>query len=156
MKNQKGITLASLIIYILVMIIVAGVLATIIGSFTNDVADISGTNLDIAELDKFNIYFLQEVKKTNNSVSTISEDGKQITFTLGNTYVFHQNGIYLNDIRIASNIENCTFEQVQHNGKTVVTTHININGIEYNNEFVLSNKTNIEGILNEVDYTSTN
>ena len=61
MKSQKGITLISLTVYVIVMAIVVGVVAIISTFFYSNIND---TNVDInpiTEYTKFNSFFSDEV-----------------------------------------------------------------------------------------------
>ena len=155
MKNQRGITLSALMIYVVITIIVTATLSAIIIYFTKNVAEMNKNNMEIAELDKFNTYFLQEVKRTNNDISLVSNDKTRIEFTSGNTYCFNENAIYLNDdIIIAENIEACEFSQDIKDGKKVAVAKITIDEKAYTYEYVLSNKT-AQNTINESDYISS-
>ena len=68
MKSEKGITLTSLAIYIMVVIIVVGILATITVSLRSNIKDINKEGTSDIEIDKFNMYFLQDVKKQGNQI----------------------------------------------------------------------------------------
>ena len=63
MKSQKGITLTSLAIYIVLIFIVLGILATITANMQKGINDSNKSGAEIAEINKFNMYFLQEVKR---------------------------------------------------------------------------------------------
>ena len=58
MKEQKGITLVSLIIYIVVMIIVIAVMGTIVKQFYENTNEVQQDTEDILEFNKFNTYFI--------------------------------------------------------------------------------------------------
>lgn len=153
MKSEKGITLASLVIYVIITVMGVAILATIMAYFSRDVRDISKNNIEIAELDKFYSYFLQDVKKTNNDISEIAADNESITFTSGNTYSFSNETIFFNEtIKLAENIDACTFTEGTQNGKTTITTAIIINDNTYTRTFVLSNKTATIAQVDEEDY----
>ncbi len=145
MKSQKGITLTSLIIYVLVVIVVTGILATIMANFQSNLKEINGKASREAEFDKFNVYFIKEVKILGNKVSTISEAKNEIVFESGNKYTFREsdNSIYLNDnIKISENIQRCTFSNSLVDGKDIVTVVIKvIDGEGRTIEYVLNNAT---------------
>ena len=86
MKSQKAITLTSLVIYITIVLIIVGILAVITGSLQGNIKEIYAEGTNNAEIDKFNVYFLKEVKKQGNEIDTISEN--EILFTTGNKYTF--------------------------------------------------------------------
>ena len=71
MKDQRGITLMSLMIYIIVTILVIATLTTIMSYFSKNLTEIIGQDDSIIEIDKINISFLKEVKKTNNIITAI-------------------------------------------------------------------------------------
>ena len=153
MNSQKGITLTSLVIYITIVLIVLGILTVITANFESNVKEIYAEGTNNTEIDKFNIYFLKEVKKQGNEISTISES--EISFTTGNKYTFNDKCIYLNDnIKIAESIERCTFESnLLENGKTVIKVIIKaINAEEKTMEYVLSNQAYSTTYENEENY----
>ena len=67
MKSQKGITMASLGVYIVVSIIVVAMLATIMANYKNSIKTMDNDAEYLSEYNKFNLYFLEEVKKPENS-----------------------------------------------------------------------------------------
>ena len=71
MKSQKGVTLTSLVMYVALVIIVIGILSVITMSFRGNVKKIYTEGTANAEIDKFNVYFLKEVKKQGNGITTI-------------------------------------------------------------------------------------
>ena len=142
MKSQKGITLTSLVIYIMLLFVIVGMLATVTASFRSNIKEINKEGTKNTEIDKFNIYFLKEVKKQGNEIDKISDN--EILFTMGNKYTFKDdNSIYLNDnIKIAENIEKCSFSNKLVNGKTVVVVTIKARDSEEKEiEYVLNNES---------------
>ena len=85
------------------------------------------------------MYFLEEVKNTNNSIVKINENS--ITFITGNTFTAQDDAIYLNNIRICDNVKNLKFSKEQINEKDVINVLITVgNNIEYSKsmKFVLA------------------
>lgn len=156
MKSEKGITLTSLVLYIMLVLIVLGILSVITASFQSNLKEVNKEGTKNSEVDSFNMYFLQEVKKQGNKINTIS--GNEILFTTGNKFSFRENMIYLNDnIKIAENIENCAFSDSLENGKTVITVTIKARDAEERSiEYVLSNEGYSSSYENESDYTEKN
>ncbi len=151
MKSEKGITLASLGIYIVVILIALITLTTITTYFRRNVNEFNTkTTMDL-EFDKFNLYFIEEVKKTNNGIYETSSVTK-LVFLSGNTYEFKENSIILNDnIKIAERIDNCSFTwSVDENEKQIVTVEMTIGETTRTNQYILSNQTNED--LNNEDY----
>ena len=61
MKQEKGVTLISLTIYVIVMAIVIGVLAIITNFFYKNVKDVNVDIDPITQYTTFNSYFSEEV-----------------------------------------------------------------------------------------------
>ena len=141
MKNNKGITLTSLIIYIIGMIIVIGTISTLTSFFykninIDDISDDSTT-----QYTKFSSIFSDEINKQNNAViecKTITEDENKISyiiFSSGNQYTFNEKNksIYKNKIKICQNVSDCEFSSSFIDSKYSVkvnfkTKNINMTG----------------------------
>ena len=147
MKMQRGVTLASLAIYIVLIFIVLAILATVTSNFQSNIKEINREGTEIAEINKFNMYFLQEVKKQGNKITSISDT--EITFSTGKIYSFQDYVIYLietnsdgtNKIKLAENIENCKFSKSSVDGKTVITVTVKAKNTDaITQEYVLNNE----------------
>ncbi len=157
MKSERGVTLISLGIYIIVIIIVISIIFVISSSFNNTVSDMSKESTSTTELDMFNVYFLQEVKKQGNSISKIT-DKIEIEFSTGNKYTFKNNKIYLNDnIVISKDVDSCTFEQKEEDGKTIITVSIKLKNAESKTiDYVLNTDNNTLDYQDENVYVYNN
>lgn len=111
MKSQKGITLVSLVVYVIVMLIVLSTIGVIINQFYKNTDTIEADTEEILEFNKFNTYFLKEVKRKENKVDTINTD--YISFASGNSFSFKNNKIYYNSMQICKNVEELIIEQGQ-------------------------------------------
>lgn len=125
MKSQKGITLISLTIYVLVMAIVVGVVAIISTFFYSNMNNTTQDLDPITEYTKFNSFFSDEVNHSNIKILDCgtTEDGQNyIAFDNGVQYTFipENQGIYRNQVKIAKGVTNCTFTRNIKNGKDVV------------------------------------
>lgn len=145
MKSEKGVTLMSLATYIVLMMIVIAILATVRTNFQSNLKEINQQGTEVSEISKFNMYFLQEVKKQGNKINSISNN--EISFITGNKYIYRDNKIYLEDVTdgtsiiIASNIIKCVFDKSVENGKNIVSVTIQANNAnETINEYVLNNE----------------
>lgn len=164
MKSQKGITLVSVAIYIVLVFIVIGILATVTSNVRNELKKSGEEGTEIAELNKFEMFFLQEVKKQGNKVQEISANGHQIIFASGSMYFFDSNNNTINMrkgenepiITIADFIERCDFEQFVENGRTIITVRIKPTNVELvTKEYVLTSEENTNLYENEEDYIAT-
>ena len=144
MKSQKGITMASLGVYIVVSIIVVATLATIMANYKNSIKTMDNDAEYLSEYNKFNLYFLEEVKKPENSsmeransIGTKENEYNSIKFKTGNEFMYKikEEILYLNKstgekIKLIKNVKKCTFEfnGIDHetNGKNVIRVNIQI------------------------------
>ena len=163
MKSQKGITLASLAIYIVLIFIVIGILATINANIQGNVRNNNIDGEKMMEINKFNMYFLQEVKKHGNKIESIENSNKTIIFSSGKTFSFdsENNVIKMIDdeiqIEITKKIESCTFVRNIENGKTIITVTIKPqNTEEIINEYILNEEQEYNNYENEEDYIHKN
>ena len=125
LTSNKGITLTSLIIYIIGMTIIVGIVATLTSVLQNNINEFGQNSDDIAQILNFNMYFLEDVKKENNKIVKINNELHQITFLTGNTYTFSENSIYFNNVKICENIKNVKFELSQDSNTVKVQIQTN-------------------------------
>lgn len=124
MKSNSGLTTTSIIIYVIAMLIVVGIVATITSFFYTNINNMNDNSNNISEITKFHMYFLEETTKENNKINQINSTS--ISFTSGNTFTFQDNSIYFNHIKICENIENLQFSKEEVNEKQVVNVLITI------------------------------
>ena len=109
MKKEQGITLTALVMYITVMIIVIGVMSAIISQFYQNTNNIEADTEEILEFNKFNTFFLKEVKSKANKVDTIGEN--YILFKTGNSFSLYNNKIYYNNVEVCKGVQALTILQ---------------------------------------------
>lgn len=164
MRNQKGITMASLGIYIVVCMIVVAMLATITSNYRNAIKDMDDDSEYATEYSKFNLYFLEETKNTTNKkpeITSEENDYNSIKFQTGNEFKYDiQNKIlYLNKntgekIKLIKKVETCIFSLDSENGKNVITVNIKISKTEERElKYVLEEKNDTELYITENEYT---
>lgn len=153
MKNNKGITITSLVVYIAIVIVVTATIIRITTHFRTNLSDVADVSFE-TEFQKINLYLLTESKTIGNNIEEI-EQGNKIIFTNGNKYEYNseEQAIYLNDsIKICNNVQTCTFEQkIADNGKTMIVLTIKINDVEKSVSYVIVDK-NEENLVNESNY----
>ena len=146
MKDQKGITMLSLVITIVVLSLVVSMLALFSSLFTSNVNIITDSTKYIGEFNKFNMYFIKDVKN-NKSIYSLTDTGDELVFMDGTVYTYKSepdNGIYRNKVKICNNVTSCRFikEEKEEDGvkKQIVNAIIIINGTKIfntNNKYVL-------------------
>ena len=139
MQKDKGVTLITVTIYIIVMLMIVTIM-TILTSYFYQNINISSTNQDFnQQYINFNSYFTYEINTKGNKVIDIqspiplkedidtqknTDKQNYIMFSSGNqyTYIPENKGIYMNKVKIAQNITGCTFNmKKEENGKTRIT-----------------------------------
>ena len=138
MKNQKGITLTSLGIYVVICILVVAMLATITANYKGAIKSMDNEAEYSSEYSKFNLYFLEEVKKQENQKKpTITKENNNnynsIKFETGNEFKHdaQKEILYLNKntgekIKLIKNVKLCSFELDSENGKDIIKVNIQI------------------------------
>ena len=128
MKSEKGVTIISLIIYVIVLSIVIGMVAIISGAFMDSVDDAEMYTDPIEQYTTFNSYFSEEVNHLGLEVVQCEDD--YILFSNGVQYSFisENRGIYKDKVKICRNIDNCNFSQLIENGKTVIIVEFSVEG----------------------------
>lgn len=137
MKNNKGITLVSLIIYIIGMTIIVALIATLTSFFYKNI-DVSQINNDTTQYTKFSSIFLEEINIKNNSVidcKPLTDGVSYIIFSSENQYTYDANSksIYKNNVKICDNVEMCEFSYTFGDSKYSIkvsfkTSNIDISG----------------------------
>lgn len=127
MKKEKGITLISLVVYVIVMIIVLATMSLITTQFYSNTQVLQGNVEEILEFNVFNNYFLKEVKTTDNKVEELEnvESNKYILFSSGNSFSLLNKAIYYNDKKICDGVQNVIFS-LGKNGDGQDNTIINV------------------------------
>lgn len=125
MKNNKGITLTSLIIYVIGMTIMVATIATLTSFFYKNI-NVGNINTDTTQYTKFSSIFSEEINRKNNKVIECKEFTNGISyiiFSSGNQYTFNENSkaIYKNNIKICENVEECKFSYTFVDSKYKIT-----------------------------------
>ena len=144
MKSEKGITLMTLIVYIIGICLIVAMLATISDMFYSNTDYIKENSRYISEYNKFNMYFIEDVKNNKNTYRVTENE---IIFEDGTIYTYigdNDKSIYRNKVKICTNIVYCTFTKTEPIINGVTKKVINVNMIiggstlfETANEYVL-------------------
>ena len=139
--NNKGVTLSYLIIYIIALIITIGILSSISKNFYSNVGYIADKGKYISEFNKFNMYFVEDVKN-NSDIYNITTN--QVIFRDGTVYTYKADddkSIYRNKVKVCKNVELCEFTENQNiDGKKIINVKIYMGGddlVELSSDYVL-------------------
>lgn len=145
LKSEKGITLLSLSIYIVVMLIVVGILTTISKFFYGNLNIVKDSAKYSSEFDKINTSLISDVKA--NKHVNVDNTNKIIIFEDGTTYKYNESdeGIYRGQTKIASHVTHFSVSKrqlvIDNVDKEILTINVVIGSSEKN----LINK--------QIDYT---
>lgn len=123
LKGEKGITLTSLVIYIIVFVIIIAIMANISNYFYSNIGGIKDSPKYVAEFNKFSMFFIADVKR-NTEIVTISEDSLQ--FADGTKYEYRDNSIYRNNEEISKYVKAFSFEKKPYVINSFSKTLINV------------------------------
>lgn len=94
MKSEKGVTLISLVVYVMSFLVIAGIVALITNFFFSNSKVLSSGATASSEFDMLNLYLSKEAKQYENWVKVEDDDTsteeikKKIFFSNGNEYIF--------------------------------------------------------------------
>lgn len=141
MKDTKGITLISLIVYIIGMIVIMAIISIVLSFYNKNMVDMNDTSDVNAEFNKFDTKMVQETKTAGNSVQEATSN--TITFTNGNTYTFGDEKIYQNTIVVCKYVKEFSVNYSKDGEKQVLNIYILFNkgkvGIVKNLTYVVEN-----------------
>lgn len=133
MKAERGVTLILLSIYVIVFSIIIALLANLSSYIYSNLDNVSDGSIDLSEFNKFNMYFIEDVKTNNQAlVQTLADENNnefiQIAFADGDvyTYTIGDTCIYKNNQKIARNILDFKAEGFKKDEKTYIEISIQI------------------------------
>lgn len=138
MKSNKGITMISLITYIMGLTIVLALVATLTTFFFKNISA-KDLNSDTTQYTKFSSIFLEEINNKNNSVidcKPLTNGVSYIIFSSGNQYTFNANSkcIYKNKIKICENVEICDFSYTFVDSKYKIKVNFKTSNVDMTGE----------------------
>lgn len=141
MKSNKGITLVSLAVYIVVLCVLLGTMSTIIKYFYSNVNEVTITNDTADKYSRFISYLTNDLN--SGSVQGVAASSSVIGITLSSSihqytyndnqlsYIVTENGNTEKQIILCENVRSCVFSY--SNNK--LNIEIQIGEITYNNVF---------------------
>jgi len=144
MKSNRGVTLTSLIVYIIVFTIVIGTVATLSGYFTSNTDEVVITTNSSEQYTRLTTYLSNDLNSINYSNINVGQDNIEVTFVDGSShqYVYNNNIIYYiskqevqvdKTITLCKEVTNYSFTIDEENKKLKIS--ITIDGITYQNNY---------------------
>ena len=137
MKSQKGITIISLTIYLIVMAVVIGIVSLLTTFFYKNVSQSSADIDQMTEYTTFNTYFTDEINQSGIKILECQSDYVVFSNGVQYSYIAENKGIYRDRVKICRNIESCSFTQAIQNEKTVIKVNMTIAGKTRSNTYTL-------------------
>ena len=139
MENNKGITLVSLIGYVILSMLVISILTVITANFRKNFDELDVQAVQDIEFDKINMQISKEIRE-GKELDIDNVMANEIAFIEGNkyTYVSNEKALYMNDkVVIAENLTNCSFS-IENN--EILRVMAQIEGKNRVMEYALVNK----------------
>lgn len=128
MKSEKGITLTSLVIYVIGITIIFAVVANLTIYFNKNSRTIEYTTNNSAQITRLNQYLINDTKKENAQITEANENiiiqanGETIKYT----YDKNSKGIYRNKVKIANDVQSLEIKKDIIYDKTKLLLNITI------------------------------
>lgn len=137
MKSNKGITLTSLIVYVIGMTIMVSTIATLTSFFYKNI-DVEDLNSDTNQYTKFTSVLSKEINRKDNSIidcKQLENDNDKVSyiiFSSGNQFTFNKDSksIYKNNVKICDNVEMCDFSYEYTDSKYKITVSLRTTNID--------------------------
>ena len=140
MKSEKGITLTSVVVYVLIATALISSTALLSSFFFTNMSLIKEQNQYAPEFNKFSMFFIEDVKNNKSAEVTTTK----VTFADGTVYEYKDNekSVYRNDTKITQQLQFFAFSTsnyvVSNTTKQIINVKMmidgvpnSINGIEY-------------------------
>ncbi len=142
MKSEKGVTLTALTVYITVFILIILIMSFVSNYFFENVGQIKDSPKYVSEFNKFSMFFVADVKR---NTTLISCSDTELEFADGTKYIYKDNAVYRNDVKIAQYFKNFSFKQSEYTQNSFTKTTVIVkaelgnetNKMERQIEFVL-------------------
>lgn len=129
MRSNKGVTMVSILIYVIVLTVVIALIATFTSFFYANVINMGDESKLPNQYSKLNAYLVEETQVMGNKIVEYDYENKSVTFSTGNVYKIESTGVYRNALKIFDgNIEmhSSYFELKSENGKDVIVVSIEV------------------------------
>lgn len=123
-KGDKGITLVSLIIYVIGLIVIMGIIAFATSFYQKNVLNLNNSGEVNSEFNKFNSKMIEETKEAGNEVKSVTEN--VIKFSNGDTYTLADGKIYQNSIVVCKNVKEFLVDYAVDGDKQILKIYIRI------------------------------
>lgn len=150
MKNEKGITLIALIIYIILMTFVVAGVTAITTSFYGNLNEMDKTSESAVAFSKFNMYFINDIKSEKVKIASSGTNYIELSFANRPSVKYSiQNGsLYRDKVKICEKIKDFSITLNDLDPKNItITIYLKIENYEKTTTYVLEPRNDKNGPL---------
>lgn len=125
-RNTKGITLVSLVIYVVIMLMLIAIIAVFKNNIDENIDSMGEYTSLVPKINKVHMYMLDEVNLKDNKVLKRNSSGSYIEFSSGNSYMFSDGSLYKNSVKVLSDIIGGSFKVETENNNEVLYVNLSL------------------------------
>lgn len=125
-RNTKGITLVSLVIYVVIMLMLIAIIAVFKNNIDKNIDSMGEYTSLVPQINKVHMYMLGEVNIKDNKVLKRNSSGSYIEFSSGNSYMFSDGSLYKNSVKVLSDIIGGSFQVETENNNEVLYVNLSL------------------------------
>ena len=125
-RNTKGITLVSLVIYVVIMLMLIAIIAVFKNNIDKNIDSMGEYTSLVPQINKVHMYMLDEVNIKDNKVLKRNSSGSYIEFSSGNSYMFSDGSLYKNSVEVLSDIIGGSFQVETENNNEVLYVNLSL------------------------------
>lgn len=125
-RNTKGITLVSLVIYVVIMLMLIAIIAVFKNNIDENIDSMGEYTSLVPKINKVHMYMLDEVNLKDNKVLKRNSSGSYIEFSSGNSYMFSDGSLYKNSVKVLSDIIGGSFQVETENNNEVLYVNLSL------------------------------
>lgn len=134
MKSERGVTLTSIMIYVIALTVAVLTIGRLITYFYKNINAVDTSSVSDAEYMKFNSYFTDEINIEGNEVDKC-DTNYIIFFKTQNQYTFKNGKIYRGKVKICDNIDSCDFNYDETT--KIISVDLTIKGKDYSTKYTV-------------------
>ena len=147
MKNEQGITLIALIVYIILMTFVVAGVTAITNTFYNNVNEVDKTAESAVSFAKFNMYFINDIKSENVQIVSGGANSNQVQISFTNKngqtqtvkYSVQNKALYRDKIKICDKVNDARI--TTNDSNNTITVKLLIGNYEKTTVYALEPRT---------------
>lgn len=119
MKKEHGLTLISLIIYVIVLLFVLTIVTKLTSALYFNLHDMDKQSNAVVSISKFNMYFLNDIKNKPVTANVISPNTLELIYSDGSekiTYTKTNKVLYRNKVKVFDSLDEITITKI---GQTI-------------------------------------